>query len=129
MAEVRISFDLTEAEKMIAEHINENAEMIAKQIAADAKAAVNVVTGNLRKGIRAKKSKYEDGGWIVQSTAPHAHLVEFGTGPRVLEEPRKVSIGGRVAVITHTGTMPPKAYLRPALDKNIEAAKAAFGVK
>lgn len=32
----------------------------------------------LRQSIRYKKSKFPDGGAIVHSSAPHAHLVEFG---------------------------------------------------
>lgn len=106
---MRSEFDFAEIEQKIAEYINDNAEVIAKQVAVDAKASVNVVTGNLKKGIRAKKSKYEYGGWIVLSTAPHSHLVEYGHG------------GPRPA--------PPHPYLRPALDKNISAARRQFGAE
>ena len=105
----RVEFDFSEIEKQIAEHINENAEIIAKQVRDDAKGSVKVITGNLKKGIRAKKSKYEDGGWIVLGTAPHSHLVEYGHG------------GPRPA--------PPHPFLRPALDKNIEAARRQFGAE
>jgi len=107
MTDVRL--DLTEFEKKLADYINKNAEQTAKQIAADARASVNVVTGNLKRSIKAKKSKFEDGGWIVQATAPHAHLVEYGHG------------GPRPA--------PAHQFLRPALDKNIAAARAQFGAK
>ena len=105
----RVEFDFSEIEQQIAEHINENAEIIAKQVKVDAKANIHNVTGNLKKGIKAKKSKYEDGGWIVLSTAPHSHLVEYGHG------------GPRPA--------PPHPFLRPALDKNIEAARRQFGAE
>ena len=105
----RIELDFSEIEQKIAEHINDNAEIIAKQIRDDAKASVKVVTGNLKKGIRAKKSKYDGGGWIVLGTAPHSHLVEYGHG------------GPRPA--------PPHPFLRPALDKNIEAARRQFGAE
>lgn len=105
----RVEFDFSEIEKQIAEHINENAEIIAKQVQDDAKASVKVVTGNLKNGIKARKSKYEGGGWIVLSTAPHSHLVEYGHG------------GPRPA--------PPHPFLRPALDKNIDAARKQFGAK
>ena len=107
-AQTRVDMNTTDAEMMVAAFINENAEIIARQIAADAKAAVPVVTGNLRRRIRARKSRYPDGGWIVQSTAPHAWLVEFGR---------------------NQGTVGKRPYLRPALDKNIEAAKQQFGAK
>jgi HK97 gp10 family phage protein len=104
-----VKSDFSEFEKELAEFINENAEAIARQIAADAKASVNVVTGNLKKGIRAKKSKFDDGGWIVVSTAPHSWLVEYGHG------------GPHPA--------PPHPFLRPALDKNIDEARRLFGAK
>lgn len=106
---VQVEFDLKEAEAMIAEYINENAEVIARQIVIDAKANIHNVNHVLVKGIVAKKSKFEDGGWIVKSTKPHSHLVEYGHG------------GPRPA--------PPHPFLRKALDSNIEAARAQFGAK
>lgn len=42
----------------------------------------------------------------VGSTAPHAHLVEFGTGPRFQRNGKYV------------GIMPPDPFLRPAWDAN-----------
>jgi HK97 gp10 family phage protein len=104
-----VSFDFKKLDNLLSDHINENAEEIARQIASDARASVNVVTGNLKKSIKAKKSKFEDGGWSVQATAPHAGIVEYGHG------------GPRPA--------PAHPFLRPALDKNISAARAAFGAK
>ena len=109
MGQAHVEFNFSEFEEKLADHINENAEQIARQIAADARAKVNVVTGNLRKGIKAKKSKFEDGGWIVLSSAPHSWIVEHGHG------------GPKPA--------PAHAFLRPALNANIDAAKAAFGAK
>ena len=104
-----VKFDFSKFEKELAEHINDNAESIARDIAADARASVNVVTGNLKKGIRAKKSKFDDGGWIVLSSAPHSHLVEYG----------------------HGGPNPatPHPFLRPASDKNIDNARRKFGAR
>lgn len=43
---------------------------------------------------------------FVGSGAPHAHLVEFGTGPRFQKNGR------------YTGIMPPDPFLRPAWDAN-----------
>ena len=106
---VQVEFDLKEAEAMIADYINENAEVIARQIVIDAKANIHNVDHVLIKGIVAKKSKFEGGGWIVKSTKPHSHLVEYGHG------------GPRPA--------PPHPFLRKALDSNIEAARAQFGAK
>ena len=105
----RVEFDFSEIEKQIAEHINDNAEIIAKQVRDDAKANIHDITGNLSKGIKAKKSKYDGGGWIVLGTAPHSHLVEYGHG------------GPRPA--------PPHPFLRPALDKNIDIARKQFGAE
>lgn len=104
-----IRFNLSEIEKKIATFINENSKQIARQIATDAKSSVNSVTGNLKRSIKARKSKFEDGGYIVIARAPHAHLVEYGHG------------GPRPA--------PAHPFLRPALDKNINAARASFGAR
>lgn len=47
--------------------------------------------------------------------APHAHLVEFGTGPRF-----KKKTGA------FTGVMPPQPFMRPAWDQNREAVLAGL---
>ncbi len=104
-----MSFDFSVIERLVAEHINENAEKIARQIAKDARASVGVKTGRLKRSIRAKESKFDDGGWIVVATAPHAWLVEHGHG------------GPHPA--------PPHPFLRPALDKNINEARRLFGAE
>jgi HK97 gp10 family phage protein len=83
-------------------------------IEAEAKSstAFTDITGALRKSIRAVKSKYDEGGWIVKAggrAAPHAHLVEYGHG------------GPQPA--------PPHAFLRPAKDKVIRDAIRLFGAK
>lgn len=70
-------------------------------------------TGLLRKRIKLKKSKFEDGGYIVQARAPHAHLVEFGHVKFLWGRPT----GERV---------PPHPYLRPALEKGIRYAVGKF---
>lgn len=53
---------------------------IADYVEAEAKTTARFVdkTGNLRKTIKKRKSKFPEGGYIVVATAPHAHLVEFG---------------------------------------------------
>ena len=109
-----VNIDLTEAEKMIANYLNEKSRDVAMQIKRDAKAstAFKDKTGRLRKSIRVKKSKFKDGGHIVLAGgkgARHAHLVEYGHG------------GPRPA--------PPRSFLRAALDKNIEDAKRILGVR
>lgn len=53
---------------------------IADYVEAEAKTTARFAdkTGNLRKTIKKRKSKFPEGGYIVVATAPHAHLVEFG---------------------------------------------------
>ena len=53
---------------------------IADYVEAEAKTTARFAdkTGNLRKTIKKRKSKFPEGGYIVDATAPHAHLVEFG---------------------------------------------------
>ena len=104
-----VKFDFGVINKKLAEYINDNAEAIAKKIASDARSSVNVITGNLKKGIRAKESRFDDGGWIVVSTAQHSHLVEYGHG------------GPKPA--------PAHSYLRKSLYNNIEEARKTFGAK
>jgi HK97 gp10 family phage protein len=123
-----VKFDLSKFEMELAAHINENAEVIAKQIARDARASTAFQdykgtaresnwskktwgpnARKLRKSIRAKRSKFDDGGWIVQATAPHAHLIEYGHGG--------------------PSPAPPHPFLRPALEKNITEARRQFGAK
>lgn len=51
---------------------------------------------------------------FVGSTAPHAHLVEFGTGPRYHKSGKYV------------GIMPPDPFLRPAWDANKDKVLATL---
>jgi HK97 gp10 family phage protein len=131
----QIEFDFSEMEKKVAEYINDNAETIAKQIARDARAKIHSVTGNLRKRVRAKKSKFDDGGWIVVSTAPHSMLVEYG-GENVRQPLTKKFMkfekyGAQSGTFygKEVAKMPAKPFLRPALNENIAAAKRLFGAK
>ena len=65
--DAKVKFDTKEFEQKLADYLDENAETVAKELAADAKAngPFKDKTGRLRKSIRAKKSKFKDGGWIV----------------------------------------------------------------
>ena len=91
--------------------IESNLEEIASVVQTGAKNTTlfKDKTGTLRKSIGMRKSKFEDGGYIVVATAPHAWLVEYGhvdqrTGERV--DPRK--------------------YMRTALEKGITHAIATL---
>ena len=88
--------------------IDQDLESVADHVLSEAETTTAFYDkiGNLRKKIQLKKSKFEDGGYIVQARAPHAHLVEFG---HVMYIHGK-STGKRV---------PPHPFLRPALAKGI----------
>lgn len=126
----KVEFDFKEAEQMVAEFINDNAEIIAKKIATDARGKIHSETGNLRKGVRAKKSRYEDGGWIVRSVAPHSMLVEYG-GVNIRRPLTKKVMKGKDGTFygKAVAPMPAKPFLRPALEENINEAKRLFGVR
>jgi HK97 gp10 family phage protein len=126
---------LDKLSKSMAKTVLRNALKKAGQPIADAAKSMAPVgpTGNLRESItvstKLKKSQ-RPGGYRDRTAVnvyvgndytkgPHAHLVEFGTGPRVLDKPRAATIGGNVVMITHTGQMPAKPFMRPAF----EAAK------
>jgi len=81
-------------------------------------AAPDGPTGNLKESIvvsrkvtdSARPTKIKNGvGVYVRTTAPHAHLVEFGTGPR-----HKKSTG------QYVGEMPPNPFMSEAFDSNVE---------
>jgi hypothetical protein len=116
-AHVRVT-DLDGLDASLAEimdAVDQNLEAVGQVVEAEAKisAAFQDKTGKLRKSIKLKKSKFEDGGYIVQARAPHAHLVEYG---HVAIPPGELE-GGRV---------PPKPFLRPALEKGIRYAVGKF---
>ena len=71
-------------------------------------------TGNLRKSLKKKISRYEDGGYLVLSKAPHAHLVEFG---HEMVTSKGQATGKRV---------PPHPFLRTATEKGIRRAVELF---
>lgn len=98
--------DATVAEVMDA--MDANLKDIAEYVEREAQTtlAYQDKTGNLRKKTKLRVSKYEDGGYIVQARAPHAHLVEYG---------HVLIAWGRV-----TGKrVPPHPFLRPALEKGV----------
>lgn len=97
--------------KAIDQNLEETADIVERE--AQTTAAFQDKAGKLRKAIKKKKSKFADGGYIVQARAPHAHLVEFGHVKFLWGRPT----GERV---------PPHPYLRPALEKGIRFAVAKF---
>lgn len=59
----------------------------------------------------------------------HAHLVEFGTGPRKYKSPQYRNLSGGWAKVTHTGSMPAQPYMRPAFEKNKTKVSQRFDTK
>ena len=76
-------------------------------------------TGNLKTGITMEMSDREATG-VVKSTAPHSHLVEFGTKQRfvtpTIHKALKIKSQFVRGVIT-SGKMPKKPFMRPAIEK------------
>ena len=70
----------------------------------------------LRSTIKKRKSKFKDGGYIVFSRDPKAHLVEYG---HVAVPPGELP----------EGRVPAHAFMRPALDKGIRVAVELFRSK
>ncbi len=83
----------------------------AKTIQAAVKAAApKGPTGNLKKGIKVKhleKIGNNPRSAMVKSTAPHDHLVEFGTKPRRTKKGK------------YTGAMSANPFFRPAVDATL----------
>lgn len=105
-AKVTVDIDPKALAEGMAKMLEPQLKDVAGEIAEEARAtsAFADKTGNLRKSIKVRKSKFENGGYIVLSTAPHAHLIEFGHD-MVTRKGRKV------------GEVPPYPFLRPAANK------------
>lgn len=96
------------------------AVVLKKYIKRNIKANGSIETGDLYRSVRTKKIKGQHGKYHIYTdkSAPHAHLVEWGTGPRKLSEPTPMEIApGEWVTVTHTGSMPAKPFFRPALDE------------
>ena len=104
-AEVAVKFpealDLSEIKGPMDEVFKAYAERVRDE--ARASTAFEDRARKLRPSIRIKKSKFEDGGYIVYSKEPHAHLVELG---------HLQVRNGKVV-----GFVPAHSFLRTALEK------------
>ncbi len=96
------------------------AQVVKKHAKRNIKANGSIYTGTLYNAIKTAKVKNKHGVYRIFTgkDAPHAHLVEYGTGPRNLSEPKQVQIGNTWVTIEQTGSMPAKPFFRPALDEN-----------
>ncbi len=105
---------------------------VAKPIVRDAKAfaprsdnpgplghmADSITIGNVSK--RAQDRAFREGKGVLQGIGPstefpHAHLVEFGTGPRVSKSGKS------------SGSMPASGFMRRAFDLNVRSAFDQLG--
>ncbi len=99
------------------------ATVVKKHAINNIKANGSVDSEALLNSIRTGKVKKKHGVYRVftSEAAPHAHIVEYGTGPRKLDQPREVKLDGNWVTIEHTGSMPAIPFFRPVLDqKQIE---------
>lgn len=113
----QVFIDTREFEQRLQEHLDDKCKEIADQIKIDAKAGAYMAerkfkdkTGKLRKSIKVKKSRFEDGGYIVKAGgrgAMQAWLIEHGHAGMTPEAKR----------------IPPFPFMKPALDKNIRFAE------
>ena len=143
MGKAEVHIDTKKFSVELGKWINDRAREIAMQIAKDARrwGKQHKLSGNYSKGIRVKKSKFEDGGYIVKATAPHSFLIEFGTkGNRVAtSKAEKTEPGGTWTfknprtgeywTVQKVDPMPALAPLRTALKNNIEYARQQFLTK
>ena len=105
----RVELDLTKFEETLETYIDENCRDIAIQIRKDARAntAFKDKTGDLRKSIKIKKSKFDEGGYLVRAGGRGAMQCIFGGDTRVVTEHRgplgmsSVKVGDMV--LTQTG--------------------------
>lgn len=91
-------------------------------------------TGNLKTGI---KKEVRGSYGVVKSTSPHSHLVEFGTGPRIVGPVRRMALKlprvdstmgwpGYVRGDIYNGKMPKAPFMKPAAEENKPKIEAAM---
>jgi HK97 gp10 family phage protein len=102
------------------------ATLLRKEMRKNLKQNGSIDSRNLYNSLSVKKVKGEHGKYYIYTRRPlgsHAHLVEFGTGPRKLKKPIPFQIApDEWITLEHTGSMPAKPFFRPALDeKQVEA--------
>ncbi|MBI9080835.1 MAG: HK97 gp10 family phage protein [Pseudodesulfovibrio sp.] len=94
--------------------VEANIEKVADIVVEQAKssAAFEDQSGDLRRSIKKRKSKYWDGGYIVLASDPKAHLIEFG---------HDIIRNGKII-----GQVPALPFLSPAKEMGIRYAVQAF---
>lgn len=116
MARVSINPD---AARMAREEVSPAMRRLAAEIAEDARSLAPSRTGTLRDSIGHYQRR--DGVHVVYASAPHAHLIEFGTDPHEISprEGQALAIpgGGVYRRVHHPGTTA-RPFLRPAAYRN-----------
>ena len=77
---VTVDWNDAEIRKKIRQAIDIGTAKVAAKVFNRAKTTSDFAdqTGDLRKSIKKHESKYEQGGFVVVATEPHAHLIEYG---------------------------------------------------
>lgn len=89
----------------------------------------SIKTGKLFKSFKVVKVRGVHGVMRIMTTAPHSHLVEFGTSPRKLKEPRHVNLNGKWVLVEYTGSTPAKPFFRPAIDEHHKEVMMAIALR
>lgn len=123
----QVEFNETEFMTFFNGMADEFYEYLARKCAVYAVSNINSHSGNLALSVKARKSKFKDGGWIcVAETSGgskgfHAFLVEYGTdGPRFPLKKgglMKFEIDGREIFAKVVAPMPAKPFMRPARER------------
>ena len=111
VSQAAVDVDIDAITADVREMMEPQLEYLAERVADEARRTSEFAdkTGELRRSISAKKSKFEDGGYIVIAKAQHAHLVEFGHV--------QVTKNGDVV-----GSVAARPFLRRAKDKVLRTA-------
>lgn len=107
-------------EKILDASVRAGASVVRKEARKNLRQNKSIVTGNLYNSIKIEKTKGIHGIFKIFTSrrGPHAHLVEYGTGPRRLKEPHYMKLGGHWVWVEHTGSVPAKPFFRPAMDEH-----------
>jgi len=100
--------------------VSAGANVIKKAARKNIKQNRSIKSGNLYNSLKTQKVKGRHGVYRIftDGKAPHAHLVEFGTGPRKLKKPHYAKLGGNWVWVESTGSAPAKPFFRPAVDEH-----------
>lgn len=122
-------FPLKVRETILDASVRAGGSVIRKEARGNLRANGSIKTGKLYKSFKVAKVRGVHGVVRVMTTAPHSHLVEFGTAPRKLKKPHFVQLGGKVVRVEYTGSMPAKPFFRPAIDEHHKDVMIAIALR